>query len=88
MGPSRADFLFGPTIGQGAFSNVIYAKHKTSGVEVAIKVIDHFTLKRRPDMVQMVWTEQDSLRRCLSPCVINVLAFLATLDFARFGVWR
>lgn len=81
MGPSRADFLFGPTIGQGAFSNVIYAKHKSSGVEVAIKIIDQFTLKRRPDMVQMVWAEQDCLRRLNSPCVINLLAFFSDSDF-------
>ncbi|CAJ1929866.1 unnamed protein product [Cylindrotheca closterium] len=81
MGPSRNDFLFGPTIGQGTFSNVIYAKHKKSGVEVAIKVIDQFTLKRRPEMVNMVWTEQDSLRRCRSPCVINLLAFFSDSDF-------
>jgi len=79
--PSRADFLFGPTIGQGKFSNVIYAKHKRSSVEVAIKTIDQFTLKRSPDMVQMIWTEQAILRRLESPCVVNLLAFFSDSDF-------
>jgi len=81
MMPSRADFLFGPTIGQGKFSNVIYAKHKSSSVEVAIKTIDQFTLRRIPDMAHMIWTEQAILRRLESPCVVNLLAFFSDSDF-------
>lgn len=81
MVPSRADFLFGPTIGQGKFSNVLYARHKKSSVEVAIKIVDQFTLKRCPDLVQMICKEQDFLRRLKSPHVVSLLAFFSDSDF-------
>lgn len=71
---SASEYLVGPTIGQGAFAHVVYAKHKKSQKQVAIKVVDQLTLKRRPEAMQMVLTERKVLRQLESSHTVNLCA--------------
>lgn len=52
------DFWVGPTIGDGAFGQVVYAKHKTTQREVAIKVIDKITVKKFPFILPGLYQER------------------------------
>jgi 3-phosphoinositide dependent protein kinase-1 len=72
---STDEYLVGPTIGQGSFAHVVYAKHKRSEKKVAIKVLNQITLKRRPDVMQMVLTERNVLSQLSSSAyVVNLWA--------------
>jgi serine/threonine protein kinase len=52
------DYMVGVTIGEGAFGRVVYAQHKKTHQEVAIKVANKFTLKKHPDKLQCILTER------------------------------
>jgi serine/threonine protein kinase len=52
------DYMVGVTIGEGAFGRVVYAQHKKTNQEVAIKVANKFTLKKHPDKLQCILTER------------------------------
>jgi serine/threonine protein kinase len=52
------DYMVGVTIGEGAFGRVVYAQHKTTSREVAIKVAHKFSLKKHPDKLQCILTER------------------------------
>jgi serine/threonine protein kinase len=52
------DYMVGVTIGEGAFGRVVYAQHKTTNREVAIKVAHKFSLKKHPDKLQCILTER------------------------------
>eukprot|EP00980_Cylindrotheca_fusiformis_P019251 scaffold6572_cov106-Cylindrotheca_fusiformis.AAC.3 len=71
---STSEYWVGPTIGEGAFAHVVYAKHKNSSKLVAIKVMDQLTLKQRPEVMQMVLTEQNVLKRLESSNVVRLWA--------------
>lgn len=71
---STSEYLVGPTIGQGGFAHVVYAKHKKSGKRVAIKVMEQITLKRRPEIMQMVLTERAVLKQLDSSHIVNLWA--------------
>jgi serine/threonine protein kinase len=91
--PSTSDYMVGPSIGQGSFAHVVYARHKATNREVAVKVMDHATMRRRPALVGAVWTERKLLRRLRdSPWVVNLLASFydshcvyLVMDLATFG---
>ena len=59
--PSTADYWIGPIIGQGAFAQVHYAKHKESHRKVAIKVIDQVTVRKYPKLLAGLLQEQKLL---------------------------
>lgn len=63
--PSTADYLVGPIIGQGAFAQVHYAKHKESQRKVAIKVIDQSTIRKYPKLLAGIRLEQRILSSTL-----------------------
>lgn len=56
--PSTADYWVGPIIGQGSFSQVHFAKHKTSNRPVAIKVTDQVTFRKNPKILNALLQEQ------------------------------
>ena len=68
------EYLVGSVIGQGSFAHVLYARHKTTQREVAIKVVEQITLKRRQDVMKMVLTERKILHELNSPFVVSLLA--------------
>jgi 3-phosphoinositide dependent protein kinase-1 len=68
---STADYLVGVTIGQGAFGTVLYAEHKNSGKQVAIKVMDKMSLGRYPEQLAAALREQKVLRQ-LNNCQVTV----------------
>ena len=65
MSLTTADFLVGPVIGHGSFGRVLYCKHKTTDREVAIKVFDKVSLRKRHALHQAVLQEQRLLRNQL-----------------------
>lgn len=72
---TTGEYFVGTTIGQGGFANVVYGKHKGTDREVAIKVIEQITVKRRPDVLQMVLTERKVLQELGdSTFVVNLWA--------------
>ena len=41
-----SDFLFGTTLGEGAFARVVHAKSKISGVEFAVKIMEKAHIRK------------------------------------------
>lgn len=72
--PSTADYWVGPIIGQRAFSQVHYAKHKESQRKVAIKVVDQATIRRYPKLLTAILQEQKLLSSSLRGvcCVVQL----------------
>ncbi len=54
---SEADYLVGPTIGEGAFGHVLYGVHKATDREVAIKVMEVASQGNRLQHVQKTKTQ-------------------------------
>lgn len=85
--------MVGPTIGQGSFGHVMYARHKATDREVAIKVMDQVSMKKQPALFQAVWLERNLLQQLRdSPWVVNLLASFydshavyLVMDLATFG---
>jgi serine/threonine protein kinase len=72
---STSDYLVGPIIGEGSFGHVVYALHKATDREVAIKVMDQVSMKKRPVLVRAVWMERKLLQQLQeSPWVVNLWA--------------
>jgi serine/threonine protein kinase len=61
--PKPGDYRVGVLIAEGAFGRVVYAQHKTSGKEVAIKVVDRLSCRKRPFLVSALRREQALLRQ-------------------------
>lgn len=75
-GPTTtADYLVGAVIGEGSFGRVVHGKHKQTVRDVAIKVVEKVSLKRRPDALQAVLKEQSLLKMYRGlPSVVNLWA--------------
>jgi serine/threonine protein kinase len=70
-----ADYFVGEVIGEGAFGRVLHCQHKESENSVAIKVFDKHSLVRRPNLRELVLTEQRMLRELKDcPYVVNLWA--------------
>ena len=71
------DYLVGTAIGEGSFGRVVHARHKTSGKDVAIKVVDKASLRKHPSWMAAVWNEQRLLQLpalAASSWVVNLWA--------------
>jgi 3-phosphoinositide dependent protein kinase-1 len=69
------EYTVGVTIGEGAYGHVIHGKHKQSGRDVAIKVIEKVSVSRKPYVMDCIWTEQKLLQEFKSSeCVVNLWA--------------
>jgi 3-phosphoinositide dependent protein kinase-1 len=44
--PSPADFMFGATLGEGAYARVVHARMKDSGTEYAVKIMEKRFIKK------------------------------------------
>lgn len=72
---STSEYLVGPKIGQGSFAHVVYGRHKATDREVAVKVMDQVSIKKRPVLLHAVWTERRLLQQLQdSPWVVNLYA--------------
>jgi serine/threonine protein kinase len=61
---TTADYwVSGATIGSGAFGVVVHARHKTTGLDVAIKCLDKHSLAKYPHQALLVVQEQQLLKR-------------------------
>ena len=70
-----ADFFVGPVIGEGSFGRVFYGKHKESKCEVAIKVMEKVSLRKRHAWMEAVKNEQKLLKELKGlNYVVNLLA--------------
>ena len=69
------DYTVGVTIGEGAYGHVVHAKHKATGRDVAIKVVEKISLKRKPHAMHCIWTERTTLQELKSSdYVVNLWA--------------
>jgi len=72
---SPSDYMVGVAIGEGAFGNVLYGKHKSSQTEVAIKVIPKLSVEKHPSLLYAVKQERTILTQCNeSPYIISLYA--------------
>jgi serine/threonine protein kinase len=72
---STGEYEVGVTIGEGAFGLVVHARHKASGQDVAIKLVEKVVLKKRPHVMNSIWKEQVLLRKMKdSNLVVNLWA--------------
>jgi 3-phosphoinositide dependent protein kinase-1 len=60
---STSEYWVGDAIGEGSFGVVVYGRHKTSDLHVAIKCVDKASLKRHPSQAIAIVQEQRILRR-------------------------
>jgi serine/threonine protein kinase len=60
---STADYWVSGAIGSGAFGVVVHARHKTTGLDVAIKCLDKHSLAKYPHQALLVVQEQQLLKR-------------------------
>jgi len=70
--PAREHYTAGEDIGEGAFSKVVRAKHKSSGEEVALKVVHRLRPGVKPHHWEILHSEVDTLRALRHPNVINL----------------
>jgi 3-phosphoinositide dependent protein kinase-1 len=69
------DYNVGVTIGDGAYGHVVHAKHKATGRDVAIKVVEKIALQRKPHAMHCIWTERTVLQELKSSdYVVNLWA--------------
>ena len=72
---TTGEYLVGTTIGEGAFSQVLHARHKVSERDVAIKVIAKVTLNKNPYILKRILREQNLLQQLKdSEYVVNLWA--------------
>jgi len=71
---STKDYLVGPTIDEGAFGKVLYAKYKATGKDVAIKVITKLSIKKEPQLLSCIYKEKRLLIELKSSHIIPLLA--------------
>jgi serine/threonine protein kinase len=60
---STSEYWVGDAIGEGSFGVVVYGRHKTSNLHVAIKCVDKASLKRQPVHAFATVKEQQILKR-------------------------
>jgi serine/threonine protein kinase len=56
-----ADFLFGRTLGEGAFARVVHAKSKKTGAEFAIKIMEKRHIKKEKKVIMNIVIDELSL---------------------------
>lgn len=74
---TTADYLVGATIAEGAFGRVLYAIHKATKQDVAIKVITKHATTKHQTLLKNVLTEQQLLQRWSGDkieCIVPLLA--------------
>ena len=67
-------YWVGVTIGEGAFGRVVHAKHKATGKDVAIKVVEKVNLQKEPLHMQAILNEKRVLSRWQSNLVVQLYA--------------
>jgi serine/threonine protein kinase len=73
---TTAEYLVGQVIGEGSFGRVLYGRHKTTGRDVAMKVVDKLTCRKHPHTVAKAVVQEQRLLRLLHDCryVVTLLA--------------
>lgn len=67
---TTADFLFGSSLGEGAYARVVHAKSKASELQFAIKIMDKVHIKRE-NKVKYVMNEVALLKMVNHPFVVQ-----------------
>lgn len=72
---STSEYWVGSCIGEGSFGVVLYGRHKTTDLNVAIKCTDKTSLKQSPEQAKAVVQEQKLLKRLKEcPYTVNLYA--------------
>jgi serine/threonine protein kinase len=78
------DFGFGRVLGEGAFANVVHARRKSDGEDVALKVMLKAHVERE-GKTRLVLAEAKALRTCADcPHVVRLHATFQTADYLFF----
>jgi 3-phosphoinositide dependent protein kinase-1 len=71
---STSDYWVGSTIGEGSYGNVVYAKHKMTNKNVAIKVVLKRQMRTDANFISDIRKEKDLLVALKSDCVVPLWA--------------
>lgn len=69
--PKAADFMFGSTLGEGAYARVVHARKKTTGEEFAVKIMEKNFIKREKK-VKFVMMERKVYSRVLHERLVKL----------------
>lgn len=69
--PSPCDFMFGTTLGEGAYARVVHGQKKSTGEEYAIKIMEKRFIKRE-DKVKFVMMEKQVFSRVSHPHIVKL----------------
>ena len=69
-----SEYFVGGLIGEGAYGRVVHAQLKSSGRNVAIKVMEKIGITKRQDLIDQVWQERGLLQKWNSLQVVKLLA--------------
>lgn len=64
---SASDFMVGMMIGEGSYGTIVYAKHKHSQMDVAVKVVEKVSLRKNYTTALRVKQEQMILKQLKQP---------------------
>jgi len=86
MDPVLANYGFGRELGQGAFANVLLARRRSDGVDVAVKVMLKSHIERE-GKTRQVLAESKALQRCReSPHVVDLARTFQDADYLFFDL--
>jgi hypothetical protein len=69
--PSPADFMFGTTLGEGAYARVVHARMKDTGAEYAVKIMEkRFIMKEKK--VKFVMMERKVFTKVSSDRIVKL----------------
>ena len=71
---TTSEYFVGGLIGEGAYGRVVHAQLKSSGRNVAIKVMEKIGVTKRQDLIDQVWQERALLQKWNSRQVVKLLA--------------
>ena len=69
---TTSSFMFGPTLGEGAYAKVMLAELKSTKQRVAVKVMEKRFIKKE-DKVKYVMQERDLLTKLSHPSIVKLM---------------
>ena len=87
LGSSRVigDYIVGPRIGSGSFAVVWRSRHRSSGLEVAVKEIDKRQLS--PKVRENLLKEISILSTINHPNIIRLFEAIQVMCFCLLDIW-
>jgi serine/threonine protein kinase len=77
---STSEYWVGSSIGEGSFGVVVYARHKTTKLDVAVKCMDKSSLKHRSREQALAVVQEQKLLKRLKECPYTVNLYASFHD--------